>query len=75
MNRPVRIGWFARWWIRRGLRTEELACGCQVGVYERFNGTPISVIDTPNKDCRDSTHRYNVVIDDLTSVAERHSSS
>jgi hypothetical protein len=51
------LGKRLRWWsplvIRRGVGSQMLPCGCVVGVYERFNGMIVGVIDDCGRLCQD----------------------
>lgn len=56
--------------ILRGLRGDVLACGCLVGVYERYSGQVIVMIDVVGRACRQSGHASGQFVP-LESMDER----
>ncbi|MFN8061063.1 MAG: hypothetical protein U0Q12_18030 [Vicinamibacterales bacterium] len=62
--------------ILRGLRGELLPCGCLVGVYERYTGEVVAIIDAVGVRCAGNGHRDGLAlaIDDVPSQRRfRHS--
>lgn len=49
--------------ILRGLGSRLLRCGCQVGIYETYDGHSIAIIDVPASPCGDPGHRRNAVLE------------
>ena len=48
--------------ILRGLASRQLACGCLAGVYERYDGEVVTIVDAHAAWCTDPTHvRGNTV--------------
>ncbi len=56
--------------ILRGLKGDVLACGCLVGVYERYCGEVIVTIDAVGSACRQSGHAVGQYVP-LEAVHER----
>lgn len=49
--------------ILRGLGSRLLTCGCQIGIYEAYDGRSIAIVDAPGPHCDDPGHRLNAVLD------------
>jgi hypothetical protein len=55
--------------ILRGLSSKFLSCGCLAGVYERYDGTVVCILDAKAVACRVATHRSGKVIPVDSSVS------
>ena len=42
--------------LLRVLRSQQLPCGCFVGVYETYDGETVPIIDVPGPGCADPFH-------------------
>jgi len=47
---------FATRGILRGLRSHLLQCGCLAGIYERYGGETIVIIDAAGEGCGEAGH-------------------
>lgn len=43
--------------ILKGLRSAVLPCGCLIGVYETYDGTVVTLVDTADPGCTNTLHR------------------
>ena len=49
--------------ILRGLGSRLLTCGCQIGIYEGYDGRSMAIVDVPGPHCGDPAHRLNAELD------------
>jgi len=49
--------------ILRVLRGTRLPCGCAAGIYEKYSGATVAVIDEVDAGCRLAAHRSGCMID------------
>lgn len=62
--------------ILRGVGSQLLACGCLVGLYERYDGRVIGLIDAQSPACWNPLHRVNAAMPiPVTSPDEQPSTS
>lgn len=47
--------------IRRGLKSEQLPCGCFLGVYEDYDDAVVRVIDAVGETCKEG-HTLGAVV-------------
>ena len=43
--------------VLRILTSQQLSCGCHVGIYELYSGEVVSILDERDRNCRDEAHR------------------
>ena len=48
--------------ILRGVGSQILACGCLVGLYERYDGRVIGLVDAQSPLCSNPSHRVNAAM-------------
>ncbi|HEY8551415.1 MAG TPA: hypothetical protein VIL35_15770 [Vicinamibacterales bacterium] len=60
-SRKLRI--LERFQISRCLGGGQLPCGCNVGVYETYDGQLVPVVDAAADSCGDRSHQVDYVID------------
>jgi hypothetical protein len=57
--------------ILRGLKSQLLACGCIAGIYEKYDGEVVTLVDEPDASCQDRDHQAGNRIPDLATSQDR----